>query len=127
LVKTKDSRSDTNHADNLAECAKLLVKMLRFYQINWVAECTIEDILTDLDGFEAIEFFNDKLTRGLLVHLSQFKEFPELKALHCWFDLEVGKISEPLLDLISLKAALREFKGECEICQPKPDSNRKVA
>jgi hypothetical protein len=126
-LKQKDSRSDTNHADDLAECAKLLVKMLRFYHEIWAADCTIEDILCDRDDFEAIEFFNNKITRGLLAHLSQSEYFSELKALDSWFDLEVGKVNEPFLKLISVKAALRDFEGECDICRPKPDPNSKVA
>ncbi|MFZ2036047.1 MAG: hypothetical protein WCC72_10300 [Dehalococcoidales bacterium] len=126
-LKQKGSRSDTNHADDLAECAKLLVKMLRFYHETWAADCTIEDILCDRDDFEAIEFFNDKLTCGLLVHLVKSGDFKNLEDLHCWFDLEVGKINDAFLNLISLKAALRDFEGECEICRPKPDANRKVS
>ena len=124
-LKQINIRPDTNHPDNLAECAKLLVKILRFYHEYWAEDSTIEDILTDLDDFDAIEFFNNKLTQGLLVHLSQSKEFPELKVLHCWFDLEVGKITETFLNLISLKAALKQFEGECDLCRAKPGPKKK--
>ena len=119
-LKQKGSRSDTNHADDLAECAKLLVKLLRFYSEHWTVQCTIEDILGDRDDFDAIEFFNDKITRGLFTHFSQSEYFKELTDLDSWFDLAVGKISEAKLNLISLKAALRDFEGECDLCRAKP-------
>lgn len=118
--------TDKNHVEDLSNCAKKLVKILGTYN-GWDPNYRVENILNDLKDFENLKFFENKLTRGLLVHLAQSEDFPQLEQLDSWMNLKVGDINEVFLALISLKAASREFEGECDICRPKPDPKRKVA
>jgi hypothetical protein len=118
--------SNDNHVEDLSECAKKLVKILETY-IGWPINYRVENILNDLKDFENLKFFENKMARGVLVHLAQSEDFPQLKQLDSWIDLKASDINESFLALISLKAANREFKGECDICRAKPDPKRKVA
>lgn len=118
--------TDKNHVEDLSECAKKLVKILETY-IGWPINYRVENILNDLKDFENLKFFENKMARGVLVHLAQSEDFPQLKQLDSWINLKASDINEVFLAMISLKAASGEFKGECDICRPKPDSNRKVA
>jgi len=118
--------SNDNHFEELSECAKKLVKILEPY-MNWPPNYRVENILNDLKDFEKLKFFENKMARGVLVHLARCEDFPQLEQLDSWINLKVGDINEVFLALISLKAASRDFEGECEICRPKPSSNRKVA
>lgn len=108
-----------DHKNDLAECAKELVKRLKQYSQDWDdKDLKIHEILVDEDDFGGIEYFSKKITNGLLRHLAEYdKYFSELKALHDWTDFSIGDINENLLNLISLRAALRDFSGKCEICE----------
>jgi hypothetical protein len=118
------SQNNDSHFDNLAACAKDLVTRLRtlkeaFDEAGLRQNTTIQEMvegLEDDEDFEMIEFFNSKITRGLLAHLSESEFVPGLNELHSWFDFEVSKISDNFLKMIRLEAALRQFKGKCELC-----------
>ncbi len=118
--------TDKNHVEDLSKCAKKLVVMLEPY-MRWPQNYRVEDILNTLKDFEKLKFFENKMARGVLVHLAQSEDFPQLTQLDSWINLKISDINEVFLALISLKAASGEFKGECEICRPKPDANGKVA
>ena len=126
IDKANSQTTDKNHIEDLRNCAKRLVKILET-SIGLPKVYTIEDEITVYKDFEKLKFFENKLTRGLLVHLAQCEDFPQLKQLDSWIDLKVGDINEVFLALISLKAASRDFEGSCDLCRVKPDSNRKVA
>jgi hypothetical protein len=106
------------HKEQLAFCAKELVKRLKIYvEEEWAGDLEISAILVDQNDFDAIEFFNKAITQELFVHLASLDdEFTELKGLGTWEDLHVSNITEPFLNLISLKAARRDFEGRCRSC-----------
>ena len=126
IDKANPQTTDKNHVEDLSKGSKKLVKILESY-INWPKDYTVVNILSDLKDFDTITLLESKTMHNLLVHLAQSKDFPQLEQLDSWINLKIGDINEVFLALISLKAASREFKGECDICRPKPDSNRKVA
>jgi len=112
------------HMDDLAACAKELVKRLKDYNAEWEGTLRICDILVDQDDFDGVEFFNKKITKCLLTHLASAKSsFPELKGMHNWEEFRVGDSDEHFLNLISLKAALRDFDGKCDLC---PKENKET-
>jgi hypothetical protein len=106
------------HKNDLAECAKELVKRLKKYSEEWEGDLKIYEILVNEDDFGGIEFFNKKITQGLLIHLANYDEyFSELQELKTWDELSIGDINENFVNLISLRAALGEFSGKCKICE----------
>lgn len=120
---SNSSQITEEHANDLANCAKDLVIRLRTYKEEadkeeWPAETLIREILENLEeeDLDDIEFFNKKITRGLLAHLSKSEFITDLETLQSWFDLEVGTITDDFLKMIRLEAALKEFKGKCELC-----------
>jgi len=112
------SKELKQHKEELALCAKELVKRLKNYvEEEWAGDLEISAILVNQNDFDAIEFFNKDITQELFVHLTSLdNEFAELKGLGSWEDLLVGQITEPFLNLISLKAARRDFEGRCSSC-----------
>jgi hypothetical protein len=117
------------HFDELAKYAKELAEILEEFIDPGAAYTLYESMegLIEEGNFDLIEFFYKKITGCLFSHLKYSELVPGLETLDSWDDLEVSKIDDHFIKMIRLEAAIRGFKGECEICRAKPGSKRKVA
>jgi len=102
------------HEEDLCKAANDILDKLYEY-CTWPRNITIEEINVERNEPEATGFFTKKVIIGLLAHLQTDVE--ELKRFVRWEDLTPNDISKDLLDSISTKAAKREFKGKCNLCQ----------
>lgn len=102
------------HKEDLAGVAKEVLDKLNTYII-WDDNMLIDEINLEKDDLKTIGFFQDQLVIGLFTHLKH--DLPELASFSRWEDLRVKDITFELTNKISMKAARREFKDECRVCE----------
>jgi len=102
------------HKEDLAETAKKILNKLNSY-ITWDDNALIGEINLEKDDLETMGFFQDQLVIGLFAHLKH--DLSELAPFSRWEDLRVKDITFELRNKISMKAARREFKDMCKVCE----------
>jgi hypothetical protein len=104
------------HRSELSEVANNISNRLReIRRYYYPTDEKVGELVIDYDQPKFLELLDDPQAKWLLSHMKA--EFPYLKNLKTWADLRVKDITEELLDRLSLRAAKKEFKGSCEVCE----------
>lgn len=102
-----------SHKDDLYQAAKDIIRKLPTYTDWECDDSSILEINVERNDLDAIDMFQSRLAIDLFLHLRN--DILELQRYSRWEDIKVGEITQKLLDLISAKAAIRDFKGKCDI------------
>ncbi len=105
------------HKDDLAEAAKEALKILSIFEgrIDLNENTEIGEVILIENDTETGNILENQIVVGLFAHIKY--EIAELAPLSCWQDLTPKYISFGLRKKISMKAARRDFNGECEVCK----------
>ena len=108
------------HWKTLAEAAEDLAEQLRYIRRysseknETIGNYAVDHSKRD-DQPNVLEFWDDPPARSLLSHLKT--ELPKLLNLDRCDNLRVRDITKELLEILSAKAAQKEFQGKCKICE----------
>jgi hypothetical protein len=104
------------HLNELSEVANNISNRLREIRRYYTpTDEKVAELAVNYDEPELLELLDNPQAKWLLSHMKA--EFSNLANLKTWADLRVKDITEELLDKLSLRAAKKEFKGSCEVCE----------
>ena len=105
------------HKNDLADAAKEVLKILNMFEgrTDLDENTEIGEVILIENDTETAGILEKQIVVGLFTHMKN--EIAELVPLSCWQDLTPNYISFELRKKISMKAARRDFIGECEVCK----------
>ena len=109
------------HWTKLSEVAKRLQAYLRDQRsVSINPDQLIIDAAQHIEGTLVMEIsglFDEALSSQLLEHMQAEDDLPQLQNISSWWELKTSDVTDELLERLSKRAAMGQFKGVCHVCK----------